>query len=440
MKENKAAIDRIQQWIRESTTLKMFVIGVTILFLLIPAALVSSLVSERMERRNQVIYDIDATWGQLQTLNGPILALPFNRSFKNPNGTITTSVIHAYLLPKTLNITGNIDPDFRYRGIFKTVVYTTSLEVQGQINSASIRELGIDEQDILWDKAKIFVGIPDMRGLKDMVAFKWNSETSLFGPGVDDSNIALSGLNTKVRVSPNKTYDFSFTLNLKGSAGLYFTPLGETTNVSLRSSWKDPAFKGAFLPETRDVNNNGFEAAWKVLYLNRNFPQQWTNEKSVEFSASAFGVDLLIPVDHYSNTSRSIKYAVLFIFLTFLIFFFIEHLNKKRLHPIQYLLVGSALIVFYLLLLSLSEFMPFGLAYAIGSLAVVALIAWYTHGSLKDGKITRLITGFELSLYVFLYFLLQLQDYALLVGSLGLFAILAGIMYITRKFNWYGEA
>jgi inner membrane protein len=229
---------------------------------------------------------------------------------------------------------------------------------------------------------------------------------------------------------------FSFSIDVRGSEQVYFSPLGKTTSVSLSSTWPNPSFIGEFLPESREVNKTGFNAQWKVLHLNRSFPQAWVNSQQ-QLQSSNFGVELLLPVDHYSNTLRSIKYAVLFVFLTFLVFFFIELFNKKQLHPIQYLLVGSALILFYLLLLSISEYLSFGLAYLISSLGICGLITGYTHGSLADKKITATVASFLVVLYGLLYILLQLQDYALLVGSLGLFLILAIVMYLTRKFNWY---
>jgi inner membrane protein len=189
------------------------------------------------------------------------------------------------------------------------------------------------------------------------------------------------------------------------------------------------------LPDERSVSDQGFSASWNVLSFNGNVPDHWTG--ALNLSSSQFGVDFLFPIDHYSNVSRAIKYAVMFVFLTFLVFFFIEFFNKKRMHPLQYLMVGAALVLFYLLLLSLSEHIPFLSAYLIASLAVVALIVGYTHAVFERSAVTGCVAALLTTLYSFLYTLLQMEDYALLIGSIGLFAILAATMYLTRKIDWY---
>ncbi|MEZ5071262.1 MAG: cell envelope integrity protein CreD [Bacteroidales bacterium] len=197
---------------------------------------------------------------------------------------------------------------------------------------------------------------------------------------------------------------------------------------------------GAFLPvpSETETGEEGFTAHWKVNYLNRSYPQHWF-DKSQDLEESAFGVHFLIPVDHYQKTERSIKYALMFIALSFLIFFLTELLAGTRMHPIQYLLVGMALVVFYTLLISLSEHIGFGLAYLASALSTVLLVGLYigsTSGRKKQGLMTA---GLLAVLYAFLYTTLQMQDFALLLGSLGIFLVLAIIMYVSRKVNWYKD-
>jgi len=231
-------------------------------------------------------------------------------------------------------------------------------------------------------------------------------------------------------------YSFSFNLNLKGSQFLYFTPVGKTTNIQLTSKWPNPSFNGAFLPDTRTTDDTGFAAQWQVLHLNRNYPQTWIGSKH-SLTESAFGVDLLLPVDNYQKSYRSIRYAILFIGFTFLVFFFIEVLNKVFIHPIQYILVGIALVVFYTLLLSTSEYLTFNSAFILSAIATLLLIAGYVKAILRSNQITFLISGILTILYSFIFVIIQLQDYALLIGSIGIFIILGLVMYFSRKIDWY---
>ena len=245
-------------------------------------------------------------------------------------------------------------------------------------------------------------------------------------------------------------------------------PLGRTTQVSVRSDWPNPSFDGAFLPDEREVNESGFTARWEVLHLNRNFPQAWkgsqyrfttpsTNEPdpsdyyydrpaevvpiaSTEASGYSFGVNLLRSVDEYQKATRAAKYAILFIALTFLVFFFVETLNRKRIHPVQYLLVGLALCIFYALLVAISEQLSFNLAFILSSVAVTLLITLYCHSIFRHQKLTLFIGLLLVLLYGFVFTLIQLQDYALLIGSIGLFGILAVVMYFSRKIDWYALA
>lgn len=407
---------------------------------MVPTGMISFITYDRESNRRKAVTEIGSTWGRYQQISGPILIVPFRRTFKNHEGKITTSLEKAYFLPDELSFEGQIEPTIRYRGIYKVAVYNAHLTAQGEFHPISFDRLGVTPDEILWNLATVCIGIPDLKGLREGIFITWGDKKINMESGIDDNQLGIKGLSAKVSIPmatqtslPTK---FSFSIDVRGSEQVYFSPLGKTTSVSLSSTWPNPSFIGEFLPESREVNKTGFNAQWKVLHLNRSFPQAWVNSQQ-QLQSSNFGVELLLPVDHYSNTLRSIKYAVLFVFLTFLVFFFIELFNKKQLHPIQYLLVGSALILFYLLLLSISEYLSFGLAYLISSLGICGLITGYTHGSLADKKITATVASFLVVLYGLLYILLQLQDYALLVGSLGLFLILAIVMYLTRKFNWY---
>jgi inner membrane protein len=225
-------------------------------------------------------------------------------------------------------------------------------------------------------------------------------------------------------------------VELDGSPQLQFLPLGRITNVELSSAWRDPSFCGAFLPDSHEISEDGFSAHWKVLDLNRSYPQRW-QDTAYQTRASAFGVELMFPVDGYHKTSRTTKYAILFIALTFLSLFMTEILTRRRVHPVQYLLVGFALCVFYSLLLALMEHVGFGRAYLVSAAATVLLIGGYTRAVLGGWAMAALIGGIVTAIYAYLYVVLQLEDYALLMGSGGLFVALALVMYLTRRIDWY---
>ncbi len=292
---------------------------------------------------------------------------------------------------------------------------------------------------------------PAEMGINENIKVTWDSEEFYVKPGIEiklspgSRNEQLiktirSGVSANIPLNiaeAKKAYNFTFDINLKGSEKLGFIPLGGETNVELISDWQTPSFDGAFLPDEREVGKDGFKARWKVLQLNRNFPQSWKGKPSNDILDSAFVVKLLVPVDEYQKNERSVKYAIMFISLTFLIFFFVEVINKIRIHPIQYLLVGLALVLFFSLLLSLSEHLNFNLAYLIASIGTISAITLYSRNIFKNNRLTMLQGGVLAILYIFIFTILQLQDYALLMGSTGLFVVLAIVMFISRKIDWY---
>jgi inner membrane protein len=232
--------------------------------------------------------------------------------------------------------------------------------------------------------------------------------------------------------------NFEIELVLNGSEDLSIEALGKTSEVALKSNWAQPSFTGGFLPSNRQVTAKGFTAEWLVTHLNRNFPQQWVDRKYTTHEAK-LGVELLIPLDHYQKSMRSVKYAILFIALNFIIFLFMEIKSKRRIHPFQYSLVAFALLIFYALLTSIGEQIGFNLAYLISAVAVTLLISWYVFTMLRNIRMVAWVTLLQTGLYLFLFTILQLEDYALLAGSLGLFVILAIIMRVSQQINWYSE-
>ncbi len=449
--------DRLNAWARSSVTLKLFVIGILILILLIPGSMITSLIYERENIRDSAVQEVSSKWGLNQTVGGPVISVPYETVQLNSEGKAITSTGYAHFLPDDLFISGTIAPEKRYRGIYVVVLYNARLAISGKFGPLNAAALTIPEESLRWEDALFTLGISDMKGVESSIDVELNDTIHSFGPGTVTNDIFASGANLPLglRQRPD-SLNFSFELSLNGSSDLFFMPFGKETVANIRSSWADPSFEGAFLPDEREVTADGFQASWTVLQLNRNYAQQGTGpyvqsneqpftapnrgynaDSPFRAQTNAFGVRLLLPIDEYQKTMRSAKYATFFIFITFLTFFFIEILNRKRLHPIQYLLVGAAIILFYILLLSISEHLRFDWAYLISCLIILSLITGYSSYILKNRHLTLLIGGILAVLYGFFYSLLQLQDYALLLGSIGLLAILATIMYLTRSIDWY---
>ena len=413
------------------------------LLLLIPTSMIRSLIIERELTQNEAIREVSSKWGEEQTISGPFISIPYFRyikdfSKKDPSENLLQIKEYLHILPTELNISGNINPQKRNRGIYEIVVYDSKLDISGTFSNIDLSAIDVKLDNIQFDKAEFVIGLNDLRGIKDQVNLTWNNENILFNPGVSSNDVVISGINALLSLDPdnNTAYNFSLSLNLKGSQLLYFTPVGKVTDISISSEWQNPSFNGAFLPDSREVSEKGFSADWNVFHLNRNYPQIWTNNH-YSISNSSFGINLLLPVDNYQKSYRSIRYAILFIGFTFLAFFFIEVLNKIFIHPIQYILVGVALIVFYTLLLSISEHLKYNLAFMVSTISTLLLISGYVWAILKSGRLTILITGILTILYTFIFVIIQLQDFALLIGSVGLFIILGLVMYFSRKIDWY---
>jgi inner membrane protein len=415
--------------IKSNIYLKLLTIAIIGLILLIPATMIEGLICERESTQKDAIKEVGAKWGDKQTVTGPYISIPYTRNS-------ATEFLH--IAPSELNIKGNITPEPRYRGIYEIVVYNSKLNLSGSFKNIDVSNLGIPLDDIQFDQARLVIGINDLRGLEKQVNLTWNNTTHLFYPGTVSSDIVSSGINSSIKFDNNSSsaYSFSIDLDLNGSQFLHFIPSGEVTDVELASTWDNPSFMGAFLPDSRSITANGFNAHWNVLQLNRNLPQAWRGTIN-NTNDYAFGIDLLLPVDNYQKSIRSIKYAILFIAFTFLVFFFVEVSKKVFIHPIQYLLVGIALIVFYTLLLSISEHLSYNSAFVISASSTILLITGYIKAILKSNILTLMISGLLVVLYSFIFVIIQLQDYSLLIGSVGIFMILSFLMFFSRKIDWY---
>jgi inner membrane protein len=438
-------------WNRNKIILKSFWIGFLTLLLLIPTLFIQNLVSERQDRQREAVTAINSRWAGPQTVTGPVIGIPYTETTTDA-GNVQSVKKWAYFLPGKLDIRAHILPEKRYRGIYQVIVYTTELQIRGSYDSLHLAELNIPADRILWGEAAVFFDVSEVQGLKEDMVLHFagaNGNGAVSGNGGRGMGLNLvpakfstdqfkSALSASLPIDPvtaGGSLDFSATVRLKGSGSLLFVPTGKETRVEASSSWANPSFSGGYLPDWRTVKDSGFVANWKVLYLNRKYPQQW-KQGVYDLSGAAFGVSLLVPVDSYQQTTRSVKYAILIILLTFTAFFLIEWICERPIHSMQYVLIGIALCLFYTLLLSFSEYTGFNAAYAIASLATIGLIAWYVGSMLRSSRLSLLITLLVAVQYGFVFTLIQLQDYALLMGSLGLFVTLALVMYFSRKIKW----
>ncbi|MDN3669302.1 cell envelope integrity protein CreD [Echinicola jeungdonensis] len=439
MKSENTLLEKIGGWISHSVTLKLIVITFLALLLLIPVSMIGEIIGEREALNQKVTTEVSSKWAGSQQINGPVLTIPLVYDYQEKENTVEITK-YLYILPSSLKVNGEIKPEKLTRGIYEVVVYKSELMISGdfELNHPIDRN---NLKSIRYDKAFLTMGISDLKGIKEQVGFKWHGETLEVQPGSRVKDILPSGITADLPDLEEKLdqmIPFELSLNLQGSQNMAFVPVGGITKVEITSSWNSPSFNGNFLPDSRNVSEDGFKASWRILQLNRNFPQSWIdNNQSSNLQASAFGIDLILPLDHYQKSMRSAKYAAMTIIITFLIFFLVEILNNRKIHPFQYALVGFALCLFFVLLVSLTEHIQFNLAYWISAFGIVCMISLYSLKVFKSSKLVVLLGVTLVGAFGFLFVTLQLTEYALLMGSIGLTIILALTMYFTRNVDWY---
>ena len=427
---------------RTSKSLKAFTIGLLVLILLIPVIMIKDLIHERERTQEEAIKEVSTKWSTAQTLTGPSLTL----SFMPP--VIKDGKIEGYaneyvtLLPDQLAIDGQLKTETRRRGIYQVNVYTSVLKLTGSFSARELRKYPSYDSYVRFDQATLGLGLTDLRGVSEQITVQWGDSTYVFEPGIERKGLESAGVSARIDAGKirSDSIPFEITVKLKGSQSLSFVPVGKTTRIDLRADWPTPSFAGSYLPESYEVDENGFQASWQVLHLNRNYPQAFDpTEFGSNLSESAFGVNLRMPVDEYQQSMRSAKYALLIIALTFIVIFFVEIMNKNPFHVLQYFLIGVALCLFYTLLLSLSEQIGFNGAYLVAATLTVLLIGFYVAGIMKKKRPAWIIGGLLTLLYIYIFILIQLETLALLAGSLGLFIVLAMVMYVSRKIDWFAE-
>ena len=423
-------------------TRKLIALAVLIGVSWVATMFVWNVIQERESIQKVASNEISEQWGRSQLIAGPVITIPVEKTVVTITGEKVINTTTLTLLPQNLAYDSQIESQLLKRGVYETPVYTTIIKGTGNFDLSDIDLESSADTRIIWDQAVVSINVSDPRGISSMFDLTWNEELLQMQPSSKFSTLNESGVHTNLTIDPSQSnHRFSFELPLKGSLNISFLPLGENTDVTIKSNWNAPSFIGEFLPKERDLAENGFEAKWNITAYGKNLPQYWlsnsTNVDGEVLVSKKFGVSLYQEVDFYTMVDRATKYSILFITLTFLTFFMYEVLVRLRIHPMQYLLVGLAIALFYLLLLSFAEIIGFLPAYLISTIATTTLITSYCFSILKVKKRALSIATLLIALYGYLYILLQLEELSLLFGSILLFGVLSTVMYLTRDLDWY---
>jgi inner membrane protein len=431
---------------RSNLTLKVIILlGLTLLFGIVLLS-IGGVISERERYRAKVLEDVAQSTARSQTVLGPLLLVPYRERMQmagsNPANPAWQEVMsETVLMPESLTCRTSVHVETRTRGIYRAPVYRATVHLSGSFRVPA--RLGFDAQRAVsaGDPASLVMGVSDMRGLRRPPRVVWKGETAVTAPG---TGLAWAGSGLSAPAGPvfaaeETTLPFEIEFDVLGTDRIGIVPVGAGTSMSMRSDWPHPAFTGGFLPDTRTVSGKGFEATWELSQYATGLRDAIDKPNALKEGMAGYevAVRFVEPVDVYRQSERATKYGLLFVLLTFVAFFLFEVLRRLAVHPIQYGLAGAAVALFFLLLLSLSEYLAFPVAYLIASIACVGLLAFYVGHILHSALRGIGFAGLLATLYAVLFVLLQSEDYALLLGSVLLFAVLAGIMVMTRRIDWY---
>ncbi len=415
----------------QSTTAKMLLVGVLTLGLLIPLELVKSLITERSSRQKEVVNETTNKWGESIYFYGPILKIPYI-------DPVTKQITQAYFFPEQLSGTAQteVKPPLQ-RSLYKSDVFTANFNFTGKYTAANFSKKAVPNENIFWDKASIIIKTSNLKSVKSEVKIFLDNKYYTFDPSetttsVDSTETLETGY---INYNAIANQSFQVTIMYNGSQKISIVPIGKTTDLQMTSNWNSPKFDGKFIPSDKKISDKGFQAKWHILHFNRPFSQEHF-EQLPDLRKYTFDVDFFKPVNEYQQNERAAKYGFLVIGLTFLLFFLIQSISKINIHIFQYTMIGFALILFYTLLISITEHSSFTTAYCIAGSLVIIVIVLYSISVLKNRKFPLFIGLALTALYSFIYVIIQLEDYALLVGSIGLFCILAAVMYFSRKIDW----
>lgn len=454
-----------------SILVKLLVILVLLLFLLIPLSWVTDLIEERQSRDESVKTEISQKWGGPQVISGPVIAVPYTFDYttnvSDGKGKvikqIETQEDYIFMVPQSLKVEAKVIPEYLKRGIYQSVVYNSELHLSGQFDELDLKKLGIDPERVNWAEAKLFLGMSDTKGLKANPTIKIGEQQLTFETNTTEINLFERTMVTSLDLSGKSTAgQFSVRYDLRGSRSLNVFPLADQNQILVQGEWSNPSFNGAYLPESRTVGNDSFDAEWNIPSFDRKFPRQWANYKGALYNINndyyVSGEEVALPatrneqvrasekdlvqvnfleaINNYQKTTRAAKYGLLVILLTFASLLFTEIIKKQRVHIIQYVLIGCAMVLFYSLLLAFGEHVVFNISYLISAVATIALVSSFIYWITRDRRTCLLFNLILAVFYGFIFVLMQLQDFSLLVGTIGIFVILAIMMRLSTKVNW----
>lgn len=431
--KEKQDFSRVSNW-----GTKIVILCVIGFLLLVPSVLISNLVNERERYLDVAASEVKAMWGGEQIINTPVLSIPYEYGCgTDEKPDQCQSTIHFYA--QNVQVQGTFDSEIRQRGVFDIPLYKTKLNMNLVFKPGELVDLQDTNTKFLYDQSRISLHMSDYRGLKQAPVIQIGTTKRALKNGYHKL-VPQSGAMSAPLILTKEMAEAEITMKLQivvqGAQSFFLRPFGGEVNLDVKGDWPSPSFQGYFLPSERHVTESGFSAKWQVLNLNHGVSETWGDGKENMPSNYLIGFEQLLPVNHYSMTDRAIKYVILFIVLTFVLVFFAESLAGRNIHPLQYLLIGVSLLVFYTLLLSISEQIGFGWAYLISTVAVTGQVGMFLHVLLGMKKATALSVLILNGLYGFLFTLLNLEDVALLAGSVGIFAILGLLMYLSVKMPW----
>lgn len=425
---------------------RIVVLVFLVLVMLIPLGMVEGVIEERGWRKQEVAAEIGAQWGPEQVVSGPALVVPYDhvetRTLADGKIENTTRTRYLVFTPELTEITAATKVEKRYKSLYEVPVYDATIVLAGRFAALDPAQHGVAPTQVKWQAASLVLGVSGIRAVKSAALEAARADRPIEA-GLLPYHPFVAGIHAKLPLSAlpgtlPRGFDFSFKLALNGRDALSFQPLGRQTRISLGSDWPHPGFIGSPLPAARDIRIDGFTAEYAISHIATGAPLSWRAEefKLDPAKITNVGVALVEPGDVHQQTDRIVKYGVLVVGLTFGTIFVVGLLKQDRVHLVQYLLIGAALSLFYLLLLSLAEQMAFGLAYLIASLVDILLVAWYAAATIRR-LLGLAVGGILAALHGYMYVLLQMESFALLSGTIGLFAVLVLVMYVTRKVDWF---
>lgn len=436
-----------------SPAFKFLLVCFLILLLLIPLVLVNALIWEREQRARTVRAEVGRTWGPEQQVLGPFLVVPYTVRVQTVQGDKRIEQIQerrAVFTPEMLQVAGRAEARTLRRSIFEVPVYGARLALSGRFAAPAIADVTADAASVRWGDAAFVLGLSGVSGLKEAAVLRIAGAADIpFAPSLGFPSGKLNGIHAKLGAAvvpgpaqPPGAFAFTVDLVFNGSVALSLAPVARETTVSLASDWPHPSFFGGFLPDERQVTAQGFTAAWKVPHLARSVPEAWslTEQGLQRLQPYAFGVRMIAPVDFYSLITRAVKYGIQFLALAFMAVLCLELMSQRRVHPVQYLFTGLALVFFYVLLLSLAEHIGFPTAYLAASIATGLMLAAYVGAAFSSVLKGVVMLAVLAAIYAILYLVLQLEDYALLAGAMLGFVALTIVMFVTLRVDWSGAA